>query len=353
MTPKSITLQDIADEAGVSKTIVSKVINGRAAGRVSEKKLSLIRNLIAKYDYVPLFSAQSLATRKTRQIAFLLSDGTSMMFENPVFARMLRGVVEICKKYSYSCQTDFHNFRDLENFILPENLRRRGVDGCILTGSLSPEVLEEISRIRIPVVVLGGEPIRDVVPVITRTSKPEYEELLSYCYKLGHRHILLSGCGENAKKQYPLLAEKFPGLKVTLCEEDTAEESEILARRILAFLPEERPTLFSGNEVLCCGVLNYLRKEGVCCPGQISCVASSGCTLADLYHPRLTTYSADFLEYGIQGAELLIEMIRENLSLPEAVAKAKSIRISSCFTERESVLNINSIRKKIMGGSVV
>lgn len=353
MTPKSITLQDIADEAGVSKTIVSKVINGRAAGRVSEKKLSLIRNLIAKYDYVPLFSAQSLATRKTRQIAFLLSDGTSMMFENPVFARMLRGVVETCKKYNYSCQTDFHNFRDLENFILPENLRRRGVDGCILTGNLSPDVLEEISRIRIPVVVLGGEPIRDVVPVITRTSKPEYEELLSYCYKLGHRHILLSGCGENARKVYPVLLEKFPGLKVTLCEEDTAEECETLAGRILSFSREERPSMFFGNEILCCGVLSLLREQGIRCPEQISCVASSGCTLADLYHPRLTTYSADFLEYGIQGAELLIEMIRENLSLPEAVAKAKSIRISSCFTERESVLNINSIRKKIMGGSVV
>ena len=346
MTPKSITLQDIADEAGVSKTIVSKVINGRAAGRVSEKKLARIRDLIAKYDYVPLSSAQSLATRKTRQIAFLLSDGTSMLYENPVFAQMLRGVVEGCRKYSYSCQTDFHNFHDLENFVLPENLRRRGVDGCILTGSLSPDILQELTRIRIPAVVLGGESIRDMVPVITRRSEPEYEELLAYCYRYGHRHLLISGCGENALKQYPVLAEKFPGLRLTLCQEDVAEECKSLAEKILAFPPEERPTLFIGNEILCCGVLACLRKQGIRCPEEISCISISGCTHAALHYPPLTVYSASFREYGIRGAELLIEMIRQDLSFQEAVEKAKMIRICSHFTERESVLNINSIRKK-------
>lgn len=67
-----ITLQEIADEAGVSRMTVSNVINGKFE-KVSSQKIELIQNIIDKYHYVPNLSARTLAKHKSKMIAILIN----------------------------------------------------------------------------------------------------------------------------------------------------------------------------------------------------------------------------------------------------------------------------------------
>ena len=70
---KRLTMQDIADMAQVDKAVVSQIVNNADVIHASREKAERVREIIRKYRYTPLSSAQSLATRCTRQIAFLLS----------------------------------------------------------------------------------------------------------------------------------------------------------------------------------------------------------------------------------------------------------------------------------------
>ena len=66
-----VTLQQIANEAGVSRMTVSNVINGKL-GKVSSQKVELIQSIIDKYHYVPNLSARTLAKQKSKMIAILI-----------------------------------------------------------------------------------------------------------------------------------------------------------------------------------------------------------------------------------------------------------------------------------------
>ena len=88
---RRLTMQDIAVMAGVDKAVVSKVINNAKMIPASREKVERVREIIRKYHYTPLSSAQSLATKCTRQIAFLLSDNSEALFGNPAFSLMLTG----------------------------------------------------------------------------------------------------------------------------------------------------------------------------------------------------------------------------------------------------------------------
>ena len=67
-----ITLQEIADKAGVSRMTVSNVINGKYE-KVSKQKKELIEEIIKQYHYVPNLSARSLAKHRSKMIAILVN----------------------------------------------------------------------------------------------------------------------------------------------------------------------------------------------------------------------------------------------------------------------------------------
>ena len=171
---KRLTMQNIADMAGVDKAVVYKVVNNARMIPASSEKVERVREIIRKYHYTPLSAAQSLATRRTRQIAFLLSEASEALFANPAFSLMLTGAVRACQEFHYQCQADICDFMNIHDFIVPENLRNRSIDGCILAGAMYDDALAKIAEIRMPVVVLGGKHIRQQVPIISRDSLKEF-----------------------------------------------------------------------------------------------------------------------------------------------------------------------------------
>ena len=337
MAAGRVTLSDIAKEANVSVTIVSKVINGTWKGKVSDPKRKLILELVRKYGYMPLSSARSLVTRRNYQIAFLLSDKTSMLFENPVYVQMLQGTMQESSARGYNCQVQFCDCSNMEHFSIPENLLRHGVDGCILSGAIDYDVLQKITTVQLPFVMLGGESVRDRIPVITRTSLPEYEEFLRYCYERGHRRIMICGYSKNGLEKYTLLAKRFPSLHLELYNGHTEDKCREAAEFILQFPAEKRPTMLAGDGIFCNGVLNLLREQGILCPRDISCIATSNDLFTRLHTPQLTTMSADFVAHGVLGTRLLIDMIEQDLPEEEAIRRAWNAGIKSIIEEHDSV----------------
>ena len=148
-----MTIYDIAKEAGVSASTVSRVMNGKPG--IGEKTRKKIQNLLVKYNYMPNSSARSLSTSETRLIGILLEDVRNMhhalsayTLEKALTARGYSGLI-------VNTGTE-----DASKARYLDLLKARNVDGAIMVGSTyQNSFIKEVIRSGlsdIPVVIANG-----------------------------------------------------------------------------------------------------------------------------------------------------------------------------------------------------
>ncbi|MBN9185864.1 MAG: LacI family DNA-binding transcriptional regulator, partial [Microbacterium sp.] len=84
------TIEEVAAVAGVSRSTVSRVVNGSTA--VSPSALDAVQRAIAELSYVPNRAARSLASRQTLAIALVVPEDTTRFFGDPFFAAIVSGI---------------------------------------------------------------------------------------------------------------------------------------------------------------------------------------------------------------------------------------------------------------------
>ena len=100
-----ITIKDIAADAKVSVSTVSRVMNGSKA--VSDELRHRVMRSIEKYHYIPNAEARSLVTKNTHLVAVLEAD-----LRNPITAIHLKQISDVCMKHNkvvIACDYDFDN----------------------------------------------------------------------------------------------------------------------------------------------------------------------------------------------------------------------------------------------------
>src|ERR1700730_440981 len=94
-----LTIEDIARLAGVSRSTVSRVINGQPGVRPAVRER--VQEVIAANGYAPQAAARQLVTQRTRAIGLILPDMADNIFGNPIFALMGQGVSQVCTQEGY------------------------------------------------------------------------------------------------------------------------------------------------------------------------------------------------------------------------------------------------------------
>jgi LacI family transcriptional regulator len=344
---KKVTLKDIAEHLGVSKTIVSKVVNNRPGTRVREETRKKILSAVRKYNYYPLSSAQSLATKKTGQIAFLLSSRTTMGLANNYYSMILAGVNEICNQHGYQCVINVYDLSDIENFVMPENLIKRSIDGCLLLGPYNSEAFKKLVSVNMPIVAIGGETDNMQIPVISRNIVADLNNYMAYFKQSGHKNIWMATDSEWSRKNIRKVLEDWPGLNIKVPKRTTHEEyfnefcyGEDLAKKWLLLPKDERPTLVFGSDQWCVGFLSILQKSGIRCPEEVSVVTEADSVLTQWHFPKITAFTHDNYEIGKVSAQLLLDILENKTSFKAAIKQASEMEIESKLVERDSVKNL-------------
>ena len=148
---KSSTIKDIAEALGVSKTLVSFVLNGKSAEkRISDKMTKKVLAVAKDLNYKPNYLAKGLRTGKSLTIALIIAD-----ISNPFFAKFARYLEIEASKYNY--KVIFANSDEKkEKFAAELDFLKNGqVDGFILTPPIGAEKeLKALKKEKIPFVVL-------------------------------------------------------------------------------------------------------------------------------------------------------------------------------------------------------
>ena len=148
---KKSTIKDIAEQLGVSKTLVSFVLTGKSKEkRISHEMTQKVLAAAKSLNYKPNYMAKSLRTGKSHTIALIIAD-----ISNPFFAKFARYLEIEASKYNYKVIFGNSDEKKDKFAIELDLLKNRQVDGFILTPPIGTEKeLQALKKQNIPFVLV-------------------------------------------------------------------------------------------------------------------------------------------------------------------------------------------------------
>ena len=305
---RKATAQDVADLAGVSRSTVSLVLNGRAAGNISPTKQAAVLAAAAQLAYTPNAVALSLRSRRTRTLGVLTWPGRVGLPQ-----AMLHAALRKAGEHSYLLLVmDTNGDADVESRQL-DTLRDRQVDGFLV---VSPELAHyrptEVLATAPTVLVNCLDPdgaVSSVAPDEVQAGRRATEVLL----RGGHARIgLVVGDPDSLQTRLRVAgvqqtaAEAGQPAPVPAAAGRTIEDGFRATRTLL--LGPDRPTaLICTHERLAIGAVLVAAELGVSIPADLSLVSlEDGEGLTSTLVPPLTTVHRPDEPMGEQAVNLLL-----------------------------------------------
>ncbi|MCD6033549.1 MAG: transcriptional regulator, LacI family, partial [Thermomicrobiales bacterium] len=154
-----MTLEEITRLAGVSRSTVSRVVNGDR--RVSDAARHRVQQIIRDHDYHPHAAARSLASRRMRVLGLLVTKSVGGLFTDPFYPILIQGTADACNAADHTLtmlmdtSADGHAVDQLYRRVI----RGRHVDGVVLAcHTVDDPLVPRLQADGIPFVLVGRHP---------------------------------------------------------------------------------------------------------------------------------------------------------------------------------------------------
>ncbi|WP_373075052.1 catabolite control protein A [Streptococcus infantis] len=331
-TDDTVTIYDVAREAGVSMATVSRVVNGNK--NVKENTRKKVLEVIERLDYRPNAVARGLASKRTTTVGVVIPDIT-----NTYFAALAKGIDDIAEMYKYNIVLANSDEDDEKEVAVVNTLFSKQVDGIIFMGyHLTEKIRSEFSRSRTPVVLAGTVDVEHQLPSVNIDYKNATADAVRHLLKRNKKIAFVSG---------PLVDDingkiRLVGYKEALKEagvnysEGLVFESKYryddgyaLAERLVS--SKATAAIVTGDE-LAAGLLNGLADHGVSVPEDFEIITSDDSQIASYTRPNLTTIAQPLYDLGAISMRMLTKIMhKEELEerevlLPHGLTERKSTR---------------------------
>lgn len=307
---KTLTIADIADTLGVSKTTVSRAISGK--GRIGSETRERVLKYIDAHNYTPNVIAKSLAQNKTYNLAVVMP-GDYELIDLPFFQNCIMGIQEIASSFDYDMLLTVCNNADVTK--LERIVRNRKVDGVILLRSFMDDVqVEYLQEKNVPFVVTGSSNYKGVVQV-DNDHRAACRELTSILLMKRMKKIALIGGNE----EHVVTQSRLMGFKDAFADSGTAVDESLI------YMNLDNPVLLDGklddiikrevdcivcmDDAICMEVLYKLRREGISVPDQIRVASFYNSSMLETHDPSITSLDFDAKELGMLVCRTLLDMI--------------------------------------------
>ncbi len=317
MKPKNkVTMKDIANELGLSVSVVSRVLSGKADQfRISGKSRDAVRAAAKKHGFTPNQLARGLRLRKSNTIGLLIPDISNMFFSD-----VARAVEKNARRRGYAivlCDTEENEAIERKSL---EILLSRKVDGFIVapvSDSLDCTHLLDVLRDETPVVLLDRFFPGAALPYVTSDNRSGGYRATRHLLEQGHRAIGFIQGIPNSQTNLDRLA----GYRRALDEFDVPFRQEFVVGNDFGDLNgyhsalklvrhDPRPTaLFVTSSVGALGAMRACAETGVRIPADISLIAFDDYPYAALLTPPLTTIAQQTQAIGKAACDLLLDWL--------------------------------------------
>ncbi len=318
-----VNLEEIGRRAGVSRSTVSRVVNG--SPNVSPEVKERVEAVIAETGYQPHAAARSLASNRTGVFGLVIPRSAETLFDDPYFGRLILGVTAATNARKATLALFLFDQASDEDSIVPRVVNPGLVDGVIITATqMGDPLLEHLQRTGMPYVVVGRPEDTQSMYSVDADNRGGAHMAARHLAELGRSRLGLitppsnSTAGLDRRRGF-LEGMSEVGLDIDgrIAEGDWTEES---GRRAMETLLESSPdAVFVGSDRMAVGALRAISDAGLSCPDDIAIVGFDGLLSPDQTNPRLTSVAQPVTEVGERAARLLAEIVDGAVTTPEHV----------------------------------
>ncbi|MDF2609503.1 MAG: hypothetical protein K0R92_977 [Lachnospiraceae bacterium] len=342
--PEKITIQDMADELGLSRNTVSKILNGKYTGpdetreRVIQKAIDLQYKGYGVYDKSSDFESDLSEVKNI----MILSKGN---FRDSIFfSNIIDGVQKVIRESTCNILVSIILEDDIKTLKIPPNINKNLVDGIICMEVFQKDYIEKLLSLGIPLVFVdfynNPREIPGKYDVIMMDNEYNVYELTKRLIDRGLKRIGFVGDTEHCRGFY----ERYKASRDALRDHGNynIDENSIIypngpdyfdvqwmSRMLLS--KKELPEAFvCANDALAACVLRGLGAIGKTVPADVELISFDNTVESELVNPKLTTVGTFKYDIGISAAENLL------LRIQEPDRKSQIIYIETEIIERYS-----------------
>lgn len=301
-----VTIQDIANMVGVSKSTISRYLNG---GYVSNENKEKIKEAIEKTGFETNFFAKRLKAKKSKLIGVVVP-----RIDSFTAGKTLNGINKKLEENGYQgliLTSKLDKNKELEQI---SKLYNQGVDGIIvLAFEISKEHVKLANRLPIPILFSGQR--NEYVNHIVLDDVKIGGILGKYIKKQGHKNIVYLGVSEKDKAVGLKRKEGFLNVFGEEKRNISFVETDFSFNKAYASCDEvlrHNPTaVICSTDNIALGLMRALLERGKKIPEDISIAAFGGYDVGAITYPSLTTVKIDYNLFGEKIASEILSLIDE------------------------------------------
>lgn len=329
-----MTIYDIAKEAGVSASTVSRVINNKPG--IKEETRERIKAMLKKYNYSPNEAARGLVKQASRIIGILMVD---IRVSHHIDSAYI--VEQEMTKRGYCCITMSTGSSEEKHAEYIKILEQRRVEGVVLVGSVfgSETVKQSIQEhlYNVPVVIANGYLDLPNVYGILVDERGGIERCVELLLKKGKQKIafvLDSPTPSNLNKQQGYIdgmaKAGYPLADLRLYETNGKDYDDgyQITTRIVAEHPDVEAVIYT-IDLLAAGGLGYLHDTGIAVPDQVAIIGVNNEIYSEICRPQLTSLDNQLKELSVTSAHTLMDALEERKISHKAMLFTEIVERSS------------------------
>ncbi len=326
---KKPSLADIAKALGVSKTLVSMVLNGKGTDNgINEETQKRVWAKAKELDYKPNMMARSLRMGRSNTIGLIVAD-----ISNSFYARMCRAVEDAASKLGYHVLFGSSDENAAKEKSLIQMLRDRQVDGLIISTTLSNnDDIQALQAANFPLVLIDRFVPNQDTPFVTADNYGGSIAVVDHLVKQGAKRIgqltispsHLTSITERTRGYKDALAKNGIAFDPALVREipyDNIREGIKNKVKLLIGAPHNVDSLFVVNNNLAVATLECIQEMGLRIPEDVRVVCFDDIDLFKFINPPITAIAQPIERMGECAVELLFDKMenRGDATLPDKV----------------------------------
>lgn len=329
---KVVTMSDIAKEAGVSQSTVSRVLSG--SSYVNPEIKLRVMECVKKHDYQPNIIAQSLVANKSLLIGAIIPD-----ISNPFFADLIKAIEDEALKYGYSiilCNT-YGNLEKEKNYI--NILKRYKADGIIMVPRNTwDKSFQSLKECKIPIVISTQD--IDGFSSISVSHLIAGKDVAKHLINAGYSTFVYVGNPDDDKERG--FKNELENSGFDLNTDYTfinLSTNNSMNQKMTALLENNKAKgnlgIFAFNDVTALIVLDTLKENKVKIPDEVALIGFDNTFIGKEVSPSISSVAQPVEEIGKLSIEILLDKI-----LNKQQSNEKHIVLESRIVARESTVKM-------------
>ncbi|MCL2527526.1 MAG: LacI family transcriptional regulator [Defluviitaleaceae bacterium] len=320
MHSNSVTIDKVSEMAGVSKTTVSRYLNGKFE-HMSDKTRDKIKAVIQELDYRPSPIARCLKSQKTGLIGVIVSDIT-----NPVTVKLIKGIIDCATPEGYQVVTATSDETSAKEQKYIQSMFDRQVEGLIVVVANynEYELLESLQE-KGAKIVLADRPInKPIFDTVTTDNYAITRSAIKSLYNMGYDEVGLFSPNllrsnvrllrYNAFYDQSIAQGKNPDLFAYVIPRGTEDEYKKALADFMGKCKGKHVAAFASTPTAMLSLIEATHELGLAIPNDLGVLGFDNLHWSRLIFGGITVIEQPFYEVGFESAKMLIKRIKNEIT---------------------------------------